>query len=116
MFGRQNVPKLRLDLGLQGRQLPPLIRGQVQLFLGQWRQQVDDMVVVTGGSSDTGPALLAYKRTDGAPVWRAGTGKASYVTPMLVTLAGRRQILTVNASTVTGHDPAMAEFSGNTLG
>jgi outer membrane protein assembly factor BamB len=66
---------------------------------------VDDMVVVTGGSSDTGPALLAYKRTDGAPVWRAGTGKASYVTPMLVTLAGRRQILTVNASTVTGHDP-----------
>ena len=49
---------------------------------------VDDMVVVTGGFSDTGPALLAYKRADGAPVWRAGTGKASYVTPMLVN-AGR---------------------------
>ena len=66
---------------------------------------VDDLVVVTGGFSDNGPALLAYKRSDGAPVWRAGTGKASYVTPMLVTLAGRRQILAVNAATVTGHDP-----------
>ena len=66
---------------------------------------VDDLVVVTGGFSDTGPLFFAYKRTDGTPVWRAGTGKASYVTPMLVTLAGRRQILTVNAATVTGHDP-----------
>jgi outer membrane protein assembly factor BamB len=66
---------------------------------------VDDMVVVTGGFSEAGPALLAYKRADGAPVWRAGTGKASYVTPMLVTLAGRRQILAVNGATVTGHDP-----------
>jgi outer membrane protein assembly factor BamB len=66
---------------------------------------VDDLVVVTGGASDAGPALLSYKHADGAPVWRAGTGKASYVTPMLVTLAGRRQILTVNAATVTGHDP-----------
>jgi outer membrane protein assembly factor BamB len=65
---------------------------------------VDDLVVVTGGSSDAGPALLAYKRSDGAPVWRTGTAKAS--TPMLVTLAGRRQILSVNAATVTGHDPA----------
>ena len=66
---------------------------------------VDDLVVVTGGASDAGPALLAYKRADGATAWRAGAGKASYVTPMLVTLAGRRQILAVNGATVTGHDP-----------
>jgi outer membrane protein assembly factor BamB len=66
---------------------------------------MDDLVVVTGGFLDAGPSLLAYKRGDGAPVWRAGTGKASYVTPMLVTLAGRRQILAVNGTTVTGHDP-----------
>jgi outer membrane protein assembly factor BamB len=66
---------------------------------------VDDLVVVTGGSSAAGPALLAYKRADGAPAWQAGNEKASYPTPMLVTLAGRRQILIVNATTVTGHDP-----------
>jgi outer membrane protein assembly factor BamB len=66
---------------------------------------VDDLVVVTGGSSAAGPALLAYKCLDGAPAWHAGTGGASYPTPMLVTLAGRRQIVTVNAATVTGHDP-----------
>jgi outer membrane protein assembly factor BamB len=67
---------------------------------------VDDLVVVTGGASAAGPALLAFKRADGAPAWHAGTENASYVTPMLVTLAGRRQILCVNAATVTGHDPS----------
>ncbi len=66
---------------------------------------VDDLVVVTGGGSASGPALLAYKCADGIPAWHAGTDKASYPTPMLVTLAGRRQILIVNAATVTGHDP-----------
>ena len=77
---------------------------------------VDDLVVVTGGASDAGPALLAYKRADGATAWRAGTGKASYVTPMLVTLAGRRQILAVNGATVTGHDPGDGRVLGITLG
>ena len=66
---------------------------------------VEDLVVVTGGGSAAGPALLAYKCADGTPAWHAGTDKASYPTPMLVTLAGRRQILIVNAATVTGHDP-----------
>jgi outer membrane protein assembly factor BamB len=66
---------------------------------------VDDLVVVTGGGSAGGPALLAYKSADGTPAWQAGSDKASYPTPMLVTLAGRRQILIVNAATVTGHDP-----------
>jgi hypothetical protein len=40
LFGRQNIPQPRLDLALQGRQLPLLISGQVQLFLRQRRQQV----------------------------------------------------------------------------
>jgi outer membrane protein assembly factor BamB len=66
---------------------------------------VDDLVVVTGGATN-GPTLLAYRSDSGAPAWRSGTAKASYSSPMLVTLCGKRQILIVNAASVSGHDPS----------
>lgn len=65
----------------------------------------DDLVVVTGGKSD-GPALLAYRKDTGAAAWQAGKAKASYCSPQMATLAGKRQILIVNAATVSSHDPA----------
>jgi outer membrane protein assembly factor BamB len=40
-----------------------------------------------------------------SPVWQAGKDEASFSSPMLATLDGTRQILSVNASSVTGHDP-----------
>jgi outer membrane protein assembly factor BamB len=39
-------------------------------------------------------------------VWRAGTDHPSYSSPHLATLAGVRQIVMMNQSTVLGHDPA----------
>jgi outer membrane protein assembly factor BamB len=66
---------------------------------------VDDLVVVTLGDSADAP-LAAYDRTTGRPVWRAGHDKPSYASPVLATLAGRRQVLAVNAESVSGHDPA----------
>lgn len=68
----------------------------------------DDSVVVTG-SSAKGPTVLAYRRSDGKPLWRAGTDKASYASPILTTLAGRRVILSCNATSLTAHDPASGE-------
>jgi outer membrane protein assembly factor BamB len=65
---------------------------------------VDDLVVVTGGMAKHS-TLLAFRRADGAPVWAAGRDEASFSSPMLATLAGRRQVLSVNAASVTGHDP-----------
>jgi outer membrane protein assembly factor BamB len=65
----------------------------------------DDLVVVTGGETN-GSTLLAYHLNDGSPAWRAGTDKASFSSPTLVTLAGKRQIVAVNAGSVTGHDPS----------
>lgn len=61
-------------------------------------------VIVTGG--DTGPALLAFKRETGEPVWQGGVDKPSYSSPVIRTLAGREQIVCVNQVSVTGHDPA----------
>lgn len=65
---------------------------------------VDDMVVVTGGPG--GPSLLAYRATDGSRLWSAGTESSAYASPILATLAGARQIITVNAASITAHDPA----------
>jgi outer membrane protein assembly factor BamB len=66
---------------------------------------VDDLVVVSGGMS-AGPMLLAYRKDTGEPAWQAGTDKASYSSPVLATLAKTRQMLSVNAGSVTGHAPA----------
>ncbi len=68
----------------------------------------DDKVVVTGGLTD-GPTVLAYRRSDGEPLWHAGTDKASYASPILATLAGRRVVLSFNAGSLTAHDPATGD-------
>ncbi|WP_240772883.1 PQQ-binding-like beta-propeller repeat protein [Phragmitibacter flavus] len=65
----------------------------------------DDKVVVTGGST-SGAVLLAFARDSGEPVWKAGSDEASYASPLLATLAGRRVILSNNARSLTFHDPA----------
>lgn len=65
----------------------------------------DDLVVVTGGQT-AGPTVLAYDRLTGEPKWRSGTERASYSSPILATLAGRRVILSFNAVALTVHEPA----------
>jgi outer membrane protein assembly factor BamB len=62
---------------------------------------VDDTVVVLpGGRSDQ--SVVAYDRRTGARRWSALSDQAAYVSPMLVTLAGVRQILIVTALRLAG--------------
>ena len=76
---------------------------------------VDDLVIVpAGGKTDEAnnikpTSLVAFRASDGEKVWDAGTDQLSYASPVLATLAGRRQIVMVNEKTVTGHDPATGE-------
>lgn len=65
---------------------------------------VDALIIVTGGMARKS-TLLAFNSADGSLVWQAGKDQASFSSPTLVTLNGTRQILSVNASSVTGHDP-----------
>ncbi|HEX8456802.1 MAG TPA: PQQ-binding-like beta-propeller repeat protein [Pyrinomonadaceae bacterium] len=65
---------------------------------------VDDKVVVLAGGT-AGKGVVAYNKTTGTRVWSALNDRASYTSPMLVTLAGKRQILVVTASHVAGLDP-----------
>lgn len=62
---------------------------------------VDDKVVVLPGGR-SGKSVAAYNKLTGAPVWRALNDKQAYVSPMLVTLAGKRQILVVTANRMVG--------------
>ncbi len=61
---------------------------------------VDGKVIVQPG----GPhgSVVAYDKLSGAAVWRSLGDTQSYTSPMLATLAGRRQIVTVSASRVMG--------------
>jgi outer membrane protein assembly factor BamB len=63
---------------------------------------VDNLVIVTGGAG--GPSVLAFDQKSGAPVWTGGTANAGYASPIIATLAGRRQIVTINAESASGHD------------
>jgi outer membrane protein assembly factor BamB len=70
---------------------------------------VDGLVVVPAGgktgAGGRGPkSLVAFRADDGTKAWEAGTDQISYASPIVATLAGRRQIVSVNEKTTTGHD------------
>lgn len=78
---------------------------------------VDRTVVVPGGGRP-GKAknLVAFDLESGSLVWQAenkledgAADQIGYASPALATLAGRRQILIVNESTASGHDPSTGE-------
>lgn len=62
---------------------------------------VDDKVVVLPGGR-SGKSVVAYNKLTGAQVWKSLNDTQAYVSPMLVTLAGKRQILVETANRVVG--------------
>jgi outer membrane protein assembly factor BamB len=66
---------------------------------------VDDKVVVMPGGT-AGKAFVAYNKLTGARAWSSQNDRASYTSPMLATLGGKRQIVGVTASRLLGLDPA----------
>ncbi len=65
---------------------------------------VDDKVIVLPGGAPN-KSVVAYNKMTGAPVWKVLNDSQAYVSPMLVELAGRRQIVVVSASRVLGLVP-----------
>jgi len=91
LWSRDVVKETGASLPDWGRSCSPLV--------------VDGRVVVIAGGSN-GRRLVAYDAAIGDPAWAAGDGGASYSSPTLVTLAGRRQLVVLNAASLSGHDPA----------
>jgi outer membrane protein assembly factor BamB len=62
---------------------------------------VDEKVIVLPGGP-SGQSVAAYHKLTGEPIWKALDDKQAYTSPMLVTLAGKRQILVVSAKRIMG--------------
>ena len=65
---------------------------------------VGDAVIVQVGSNDG--TVVAYDQSSGTRLWKAGRGAAGYSSPVLMTLAGKEQIVTFVGAAVMGIDPA----------
>jgi outer membrane protein assembly factor BamB len=62
---------------------------------------VDDKVIVTPGGTN-GKSIAAYNRATGEPVWRSLNDRSGYTSPILATLAGKRQIVWLSAQRAVG--------------
>ncbi len=66
----------------------------------------EESLVVFAGPDRSGPTLVACDLASGETRWIHEGGGASYSSPRLLTLAGARQIVSVNFADVCGLDPA----------
>jgi outer membrane protein assembly factor BamB len=70
---------------------------------------VGEMVIVNPGidpDHNAEQSLAAYRRSDGKRVWAAGSCKAGYSSPLLARLAGRDQVLILDAGGLVARDLA----------
>jgi outer membrane protein assembly factor BamB len=68
-----------------------------------------NLVIVNPGEQKDrrdGRAVVAYDRATGSKVWSGGNAKAGYASPVLATLAGRRQVLVFDAEGLASFDLA----------
>ncbi len=83
--------------------------------LPEWGKSTSPLViepeglVVVSGPERSAPTLLAYLAETGEPVWQYDGNGASYSSPRILELGGRRQLVSVNSGDVTSHDPATGE-------
>jgi outer membrane protein assembly factor BamB len=62
---------------------------------------VNQHVIVTPGGAN-GKSIVAYNTLTGEPVWRSLSDRAAYTSPILATLAGRRQIVWISGERAVG--------------
>jgi outer membrane protein assembly factor BamB len=62
---------------------------------------VDEKVIVTPGGAN-GKSIVAYHRLTGQPIWTSLNDPAGYTSPILATLAGRKQIIWISAERAVG--------------
>jgi outer membrane protein assembly factor BamB len=65
---------------------------------------VDDKVIVSP-TGNAASSLVAYDRNTGERKWQAGQSMASYSSPALLELAGKKQVLLHTQQVLESHDP-----------
>ena len=73
---------------------------------------VDDLLVVPAGGPVGGPyvSLIAFNKNTGQLVWESGHRQVAYSSPVEGTLAGQRQIVSVNQDFVSAHHVRTGEL------
>ena len=70
---------------------------------------VDEKVIVMSGGPN-GKSVAAYHKVTGEPIWKSFDDEAAYSSPMLVNLAGQRQLLVVSKKRALGIDLAQGKL------
>jgi outer membrane protein assembly factor BamB len=65
---------------------------------------VEEKVIVTPGGP-SGRSVVAYDKSTGERLWGALDDRAAYMSPMLMTLAGRRQVVLATAARIVSLTP-----------
>jgi outer membrane protein assembly factor BamB len=81
-----------------------LIRPVVKAGYGCSPIAFEDTVICSVGG--TGQSVMAFRQLDGAVVWKSGDFLISEAPPILIEVAGRRQLVVLGGGTVNGLDPA----------
>ncbi|MEW6303587.1 MAG: PQQ-binding-like beta-propeller repeat protein [Verrucomicrobiota bacterium] len=66
----------------------------------------EKLIVLAGDPGATGHGVVAYHKDTGEVLWKAFQEKQAYLSPMLVELAGERQIVFASAFNAVGLSPA----------
>ncbi len=69
---------------------------------------VENLVIISGAEG-SGSTLLAFDTESGKDVWGYKGNGSSYSSPNLLKVDGVKQIVSVNAKDVTGHNPSTGE-------
>ena len=64
---------------------------------------IDDRLIVHTGADDA--AVVAFAASDGKLLWKSGSGHAGYSSPVLMDLAGTKQVVSFSGTAVLGFDP-----------
>lgn len=85
--------------------VPSTLKGEVSEYgMSCSPVVVGNAVIVHTGNPDT--AVAAFETKAGKNLWKSATGKAGYSSPVLMTLAGKEQIVTLTADGAFGLEAA----------
>ena len=86
----------------------PLVWGNSASVLVYRDEQGEGPYIVTNPGGLQGTSVVTY----GPKPWRSGSAPAGYATPMLLTLAGRQQVVVFDGHGLAGYEPRPASRCG----
>ena len=88
-----------------GHASSPLVIDSLGICVLSFGGPVDSTAADADGMTETAKSLIALDLETGKVRWKAGKDQFAYASPMLMKVADRDQIVSVNEKTVTGHQP-----------